>query len=100
MQANIHASEWMELESGIRSDYVADYGLALLPRVSALFKFSRQLTSRLGMGMGYKAPTVFTEESERIQYRNVLPVSSRSNILEKSYGINWDVNYNKQIPDY
>lgn len=94
MQANIHASEWMELESGIRSDYVADYGLALLPRVSALFKFSRQLTSRLGMGMGYKAPTVFTEESERIQYRNVLPVSSRSNILEKSYGINWDVNYN------
>lgn len=94
LQTNIHVAEWMELESGIRSDYVFDYGLALLPRVSALFKVSRQLTSRLGMGMGYKAPTIFTEESERIQYRNVLPVSSSLNRLEKSYGLNWDVNYN------
>jgi len=94
LQANIHAAEWIELESGIRSDYVVDYGLALLPRVSALFKLSRQLTSRLGMGMGYKAPTIFTEESERIQYRDVLPVSSRLNRLEKSYGANWDINYN------
>jgi len=94
LQANIHAAEWIELESGIRSDYVVDYGLALLPRVSALLKVSSRLTSRLGMGMGYKAPTIFTEESERIQYRNVLPVSSDLNRLEKSYGLNWDVNYN------
>lgn len=94
VQLNFKAAEWIELESGFRSDYVVDYGIALLPRVSALFKLNHQLTSRLGMGMGYKAPTIFTEESERIQYRGVLPVSSDANRLEKSYGANWDVNYN------
>lgn len=94
VQLNFKAAEWIELESGFRSDYVVDYGIALLPRVSALFKLNHQLTSRLGMGMGYKAPTIFTEESERIQYRGVLPVSSDANRLEKSCGANWDVNYN------
>lgn len=94
VQLNFKAADWLELESGLRSDYVVDYGMVILPRASALFRLGKQLTSRLGMGMGYKAPTIFTEESERIQYRGVLPVSSDFNRLEKSYGANWDVNYN------
>jgi iron complex outermembrane receptor protein len=81
------------IESGLRGDYVLDYGAALLPRLSALYKITPKLSTRLGGGLGYKAPTIFTEESERIQYRGVLPVSADSNILEKSYGGSWDVNY-------
>ncbi|HEY0669375.1 MAG TPA: TonB-dependent receptor plug domain-containing protein, partial [Sphingobacteriaceae bacterium] len=87
IQNNIHATDWLELETGLRSDYVFDYGLALLPRVSALIKFNDKLNSRIGGGLGYKAPTIFTEESERIQYRNVLPISSVNNKLERSYGL-------------
>ncbi|TAF32060.1 MAG: TonB-dependent receptor [Cytophagales bacterium] len=86
-------SHWLNLETGFRADYVLDYGLAFLPRVSALFKITDKLTSRLGGGLGYKSPTIFTEESERIQYRNVLPIDQSSNKLEKSYGGNIDFNY-------
>ena len=87
------------LETGLRGDYVVDYGLALLPRISVLYKASDAVSSRLGGGLGYKAPTIFTEESERISYRNVLPISTDSNKLEHSYGGNWDVNYKTSIAD-
>ncbi len=87
------AQKWLNIETGLRTDHVNNYGFAFLPRVSALFKIRPQLTSRLGGGMGYKAPTIFTEESERIQYRNVLGIDKRFNKLEKSYGGNWDINY-------
>jgi iron complex outermembrane receptor protein len=86
-------NKWLQTEAGLRGDYVADYGWAVLPRVSALLKWSPSWTSRIGGGMGYKTPTIFTEETERIQYQGILPVSSDSNRLERSYGVNADVNY-------
>ncbi|MDR3193762.1 MAG: TonB-dependent receptor [Tannerella sp.] len=86
-------TERFSLETGLRGDGVVDYGFALLPRLSALFQLNRQWTSRVGGGLGYKTPTLFTEESERIQYRRVLPVSSDDNRLERSYGLHADVNY-------
>jgi outer membrane receptor for ferrienterochelin and colicins len=93
VQNTTKATEWLSIETGVRGDYVIDYGFAFLPRVSALFKITDKLSSRLGGGLGYKAPTIFTEESERIQYRNVLPISSSTNKLESSYGANFDLNY-------
>lgn len=81
------------IETGLRTDYVDNYGWAILPKAALLYRFSPNLTSRLGGGFGYKAPTIFTEESERIQYRNVLPIDPGTNKLEKSYGLSWDVNY-------
>jgi iron complex outermembrane receptor protein len=81
------------IETGLRADYVSNYGMAVLPRVSILFNATSRLTSRLGGGFGYKAPTIFTEESERLDYRNVFGVSPDSNKMERSYGANWDVNY-------
>ena len=87
------------VESGVRADYVVDYGFAFLPRISALFKINRKWTSRIGGGLGYKTPTPFTEESERIQYQNVLPVSGSMNKLERSYGMNADVNCRTAIAD-
>lgn len=87
------------IESGLRCDYVLEYGFAFLPRLSLLYKASSKLSTRLGGGLGYKAPTIFTEESERIQYRNVLALSPDSNSLEKSYGANWDINYRTSFAD-
>ena len=92
-------TERFSIESGLRGDYVADYGFVFLPRLSALFKINRHWTSRVGGGLGYKTPAVFTEESERIQYQNVLPISSDVNRLERSYGVNVDVNYYTLIAD-
>ena len=88
---------WLQTEAGLRGDYVLDYGLAILPRISALFKLTPKLTSRIGGGLGYKTPTIFTEETERIQYQGVLPISPDSNRLERSYGVNWDINYRIRI---
>jgi iron complex outermembrane receptor protein len=90
-------SDRFSLESGLRGDYVADYGFALLPRLSTLFKINQKWTSRIGGGFGYKTPTIFTEESERIQYKNVLPINSDINKPERSYGANADINYRTLI---
>ena len=93
VQDTWNTNEWLMLEAGFRSDFIQDYGIAFLPRISALFKITPQITSRIGGGLGYKPPTIFTEESERLLYKNVLPINSGINKLEKSYGANWDVNY-------
>jgi iron complex outermembrane receptor protein len=99
IQNTVKAKEWLDIETGLRGDYVIDYGFSLLPRISALFKITPKLTSRLGGGLGYKTPTIFTEESERIQYQNLLPINSDFNKLEKSYGVNFDVNYKTNITE-
>jgi iron complex outermembrane receptor protein len=92
-QSTIRASESLILEAGLRSDWVRDYGAVLLPRASLLYRFSPRLSSRIGAGAGYKAPTIFTEETERQHYVAVEPVSPGVNKLERSFGANGDVNY-------
>ena len=98
VQNTFKANEWLHIESGIRGDYVNNYGFAFLPRAAVLFKPSASFSSRIGGGMGYKAPTIFTEESERLQYRSVLGIDA-SNQLERSYGFNADVNYTTSLFD-
>lgn len=93
IQNTWNAAKWLQFETGLRGDYVVDYGLAILPRVSALLRLAPKLTSRIGGGLGYKTPTIFTEETERLQYQSVLPISAHVNSLERSYGINADLNY-------
>ncbi len=93
VQNNTMLTEWMNLELGLRTDYVTHYGVAVLPRVSSLFKINEKLSSRVGGGFGYKAPTIFSEDSERIQFRNVLPIDEERNKLERSYGANVDFTY-------
>lgn len=99
VQNSFKAMDWLQLETGLRTDYVIDYGAVFLPRVSALFQIANGLTSRIGGGFGYKTPTIFTEESERIQYQNVMPIDDNTNKLEKSYGVNADINYRTNIGD-
>lgn len=99
VQNNFKPSEKFSLETGLRGDYVKDYGFAFLPRISMLFKISPEFSSRVGGGLGYKTPTIFTEESERLQYKNVLPINEDVNKLERSYGINADINYRTKFAD-
>lgn len=90
-------SHFFTLETGLRGDYVEEYGLELLPRVSAMFRFSPKVTARLGGGMGYKTPTVFTEESERYQMQGILPINIDATENERSIGGNFDVNYRTNL---
>jgi len=92
-------SEKFTLESGIRGDYHNKYGFFVLPRISGLFKINSQFSARLGGGLGYKAPSVFTEDAERIQFRNVLPIDVNNTRAERSYGTSFDINYRTGLFD-
>lgn len=85
------------LETGLRLDHQPTYGTFLLPRLSLLTKLSDRLTSRLGGGLGYKAPTVFSEDAEQRLYQGILPIDPRTTKAETSQGINWDINYRTQV---
>jgi len=92
----------MQLESGLRidatnynNDIYSNSEILLLPRVSLLIKYNSQWSSRIGAGMGYKTPTLFTEETETIQYRNVEQLNKVRS--EKSYGGTADVNFKTTI---
>ena len=85
------------LETGLRGDYVKQYGFELLPRISGMLKVSPALTMRLGGGLGYKTPTVFNEEAEKIQFQNIMPINQNSAINERSAGGNFDINYRTRI---
>ena len=91
------ASEVFSLETGVRGDYQNEYGFFLLPRIAALFKFNPKFSARLGGGLGYKSPTVFTEDAERLQFRNVLPVNIENTEAEQSIGGNLDFNYRTSL---
>ncbi len=93
IQNTWNVSKIVTLESGLRGDYQNDYGFFLLPRLSALFKLNSHFTSRIGGGLGYKTPNVFTEDAERIEFKNVLPIDIKNRDAEKSYGGNFDINY-------
>jgi len=92
------ATEKLKLESGIRTDLVrylnsfySNTDFFVLPRISALYKFNDKWSSRIGGGLGYKIPTLFTEQTETFQYQNLLPLNGVK--AEKSYGGTADVNF-------
>ncbi|MCC6327473.1 MAG: TonB-dependent receptor [Acidobacteria bacterium] len=92
IQDTVDLNEKVSLEAGFRVETTRDYGTFALPRVSMLFRISDKLTSRIGFGMGYKTPTMFTEEAEELRFRNVLAVGTDLK-AEKSKGGTVDLNY-------
>ncbi|MGM1056827.1 MAG: TonB-dependent receptor [Bacteroidota bacterium] len=97
LQNNWKVSDLFSLETGLRTDYQNEYGWFVLPRISAMFNFSNSWTARIGGGLGYKTPTVFTEDAERIQFQNVLPIDVENTEAEESIGGNLDVNYRNEL---
>lgn len=85
------ADDWM-LESGLRVDYNSKYGSFVLPRLALLYNFNEDTTFRISGGFGYKEPTLFTEESESLQFFNILPLNKGNLDAEQSVGANFDVN--------
>lgn len=96
VQDTFDVSERLSLEAGFRLDYATDYGTFALPRISALYRFTDKLSSRIGFGLGYKTPTIFTEESEELLFRGVLPIGNTLE-AERSRGGTFDINYRDSI---
>ncbi len=87
------------LETGLRGDINEDYGFFPLPRISVLYKNEHGFSSRIGGGLGYKIPDIFTEEAENINFENVLGIDKNALDAESSYGFNFDVNYQTKFPN-
>lgn len=90
------------LESGLRVDNInfKNTGYTknqtfVLPRISGLFKINNKFSSRIGGGLGYKTPTVFTEETERLQYQNLQALNNVE--AERSVGGTADINFKTKI---
>jgi outer membrane receptor for ferrienterochelin and colicins len=97
-------SEKVKIESGLRIDNVRYKSISfsnnqffILPRISALFRFSDKITSRAGGGLGYKTPTIFTEQTERNQYQDISPLSGVR--AEQSIGGTFDINYSTALAE-
>lgn len=99
VQNNYSPTERITVESGLRLDYNSQLNLFALPRLSVMYKFSKKLTSRFGGGLGYKAPTLFSEEAETKSFRDIDPLDLSKVKAERSYGANFDVNYKTSIGD-
>ena len=95
-------AEKIKLESGLRTDLIhysnnnfSNAEFFVLPRISVLYTFNSLWSSRIGAGLGYKTPTIFTEQTESFQYQNVLPLNNISS--EKSYGTTADITFKTNL---
>ena len=96
IQDTIDVTEKLSVEAGFRLDHSTRYGTFALPRVSLLYRFTDKLSSRVGFGLGNKTPTIFTEDSEELLFKNVLPIGDDVE-AERSLGGTVDFNYGDDI---
>lgn len=92
------ASPRIALESGLRFENHTEYGAFFLPKLSLLARVAEGVSTRLGAGLGYKAPSVFLEPSEERAFRGVLPLGGDID-AERSEGGSVDVNVSRLIFD-
>ena len=97
-QNTTNLTEKLALESGLRLDYDNDYGFFVLPRFSFLVQFNEEWSTRIGGGLGYKLPTIFTEDAANLTYQGILPISANME-AERSVGGTLDINYQTFLSD-
>ncbi|MBC7850334.1 MAG: TonB-dependent receptor, partial [Chitinophagaceae bacterium] len=90
------ASERLAFENGLRVDLTSRYGAYFLPRVSMLIRISEAWSSRVTGGMGYKVPTMFTEQAEALQYQYIRGLDNTLE-AEVSKGATADINFQGKL---
>ncbi|MDE3183136.1 MAG: TonB-dependent receptor [Bacteroidota bacterium] len=98
LQDDWKPTEKFSLETGLRTDYQNQFGFFVLPRLAAMYKFSKEFYVRAGSGLGYKLPTIFSTEAEEAGINNIQPLSKNIK-AEKSTGGNLDFNYKRILND-
>ena len=90
------------IESGLRLEVVSKNKAILLPRLNVLSNWGPRLTSRIGVGTGYKyVHTMFSEVSDLIQQSNHMYSYrlnyTNSNSIERSVGFTADLDYRAMV---
>lgn len=80
------------LESGLRVDYNTEFGFFPLPKLALLTKVNEKLSLRLGGSLGYKLPTIFTENAESLAFEGIRAIDDDIEV-ERAQGVNFDFNY-------
>ena len=99
VQNTFNFNEKLILESGMRADVSSKLDILVLPRLSLLYKINEHFTSRIGGGLGYKLPTVFSEEAEERNFQSINTINFTTVSSEKSYGLNADINFKTHFGD-
>lgn len=89
-------NEIFSLESGFRIDYNAEFGAFPLPKLALLTRLNEKLSFRLGGSLGYKLPTIFTEDAENLAFEGILPIAENLE-AERAQGVNLDFNYSSAL---
>ncbi len=86
----------LTIQAGLRSDFHNIYKAFVLPRISILYKATHNVTMRMGGGLGYKTPSVFESTVDERDYPKLqsLDINVKA---ERSYGLNWDINFKKKF---
>lgn len=80
------------LQLGFRTDYHNKYKYFVLPQSFVLYKLNEHFNIRFGGGLGYKVPSIFTNEAEERIFKNIRPISADVK-AEKSSSTSIDFNY-------
>jgi len=91
IQDDWNVSRRFSLSGSGRLDFHSDYGTFFNPRVSALLRLSSNVSARVSSGTGVFAPTPFTEETEAVGLRNVLPLTNVQ--AEKAWSASADIGW-------
>lgn len=97
VQGTMPISERWMVEAGLRLDSTSEYGEFILPRISLLFRPDADTNIRIGGGLGYEEPNLFTEDAERLQFQGIQPLQPQLLDAEESTGFNVDINRNFDI---
>ena len=87
------------LETGFRVDHSKGWGVFPLPRISLLWKVDDNFSARMGGGLGYKIPDLFTEEAAMLNFQGIAPIDMDNVQAEKSIGYNIDLNYSTALSE-
>lgn len=98
-QNSYKVSDKLIVEAGLRADGTSKNNFFVLPKLSVLYKITSKLTSRIGGGLGYKMPTIFSEEAEERDFQNIQPLNYSIIKPETSVGGSWDLNYRTMLSD-
>ena len=96
IQHSFNIKEKYYFEEGLRAEMNQNQKLFLLPRVSGLWKINQYVSTRLGGGLGYKNPSLFTEGTESRGFRSFRSIDPNLS-PERSYGATFDVSYKTLI---
>ena len=96
LQDDWKPNEKIAILAGLRADLQNQFGVFVLPRIAFLYKVNKEIYVRIGSGLGYKLPSIFSTSSEQSGINTIQPLSTNVK-AERSVGGNIDLNWKKRF---